>query len=69
MTGRQLLVKSAVSNLVRPRNLSPTGNYATSIDWSDGHRSLYPHKQIMNLMEEVKANPSQFQDEESSVFG
>ena len=50
MTGRQLLVKSAVSELTRPRNMKPTGNYALSVDWIDGHRSLYPYKQIRTIM-------------------
>ena len=54
MTGRQILVKSSISDLVRPREMMPTGNYALSVNWSDGHRSLYPYKQIRALREEQK---------------
>jgi Mrp family chromosome partitioning ATPase/DUF971 family protein len=52
MTGRQLLVKSNVPETVRPRKMYPTGNYALSVDWSDGHRSLYPYRQIRNLLQD-----------------
>ena len=41
MTGRQILVKSEVSELTRPRKMYPTGNYALSVDWSDGHQSKF----------------------------
>jgi Mrp family chromosome partitioning ATPase/DUF971 family protein len=56
MTGRQLLDKSTVSPNVQPRrgddNMEPYGNYALSINWSDGHKSLYPYKQIQALIAE-----------------
>ncbi|ACI65896.1 predicted protein, partial [Phaeodactylum tricornutum CCAP 1055/1] len=49
LTGRQILVPSSVSDKIAPRNMVPTGNYALSVDWSDGHRSLYPYRQIRAL--------------------
>jgi DUF971 family protein len=56
MTGRQLLVPSSVPESIGPLRMYPTGNYALSVDWSDGHRSLYPHRQIRSLLEEQKTN-------------
>jgi len=52
LTGRQLLNPLDVSDLIRPMNMSPCGNYALSVDWSDGHRSLYPYKQIRSLIQD-----------------
>ena len=49
MTGRQLLNKDTISEKVKPREMVPYGNYALSVNWSDGHRSLYPYKQIKAL--------------------
>lgn len=54
LTGRQLLIKEEVSDLVKPLKMSPCGNYALSVDWSDGHKSLYPFKQINSIIEESK---------------
>lgn len=51
-TGRQLLLPSSVSETIYPLRTYPTGNYALSVDWSDGHRSLYPYKQIRSIIEE-----------------
>jgi Mrp family chromosome partitioning ATPase/DUF971 family protein len=50
MTGRQLLQPATISETIYPRKMYPTGNYALSVDWSDGHRSLYPYKQIKSLL-------------------
>lgn len=52
LTGRQILIASSVPDSVKPINMASTGNYALSVDWSDGHRSLYPYRQIRALMEE-----------------
>ena len=52
MTGRQILIASQVSEAVAPLSMSPTGNYALSVNWSDGHRSLYPYRQIHSLIQE-----------------
>ena len=51
MTGRQILVATDVSEKIKPMKMSPTGNYALSVDWSDGHRSLYPYKQIRSILQ------------------
>ena len=50
LTGKQILNPESISDSIRPINLSPTGNYAVSVDWSDGHRSLYPYRQIRSLL-------------------
>ena len=50
LTGRQLLDVQSVSASIKPLSMSPTGNYALSVDWSDGHRSLYPYRQIRSLI-------------------
>lgn len=65
MTGRQILVPTTISESIKPANMAPTGNYALSVDWSDGHRSLYPYRQIRALMDEqntAKANSKELQD-------
>ena len=53
LTGRQVLVPSQVSENITPLKLYPTGNYALSVDWSDGHRSLYPLRQIKSILSET----------------
>ena len=51
MTGRQSLMASDVSENIKPMRMYPTGQYALSVDWSDGHRSLYPYRQINALLQ------------------
>ena len=55
MTGRQILKPENIPDSVKPININPTGNYALSVDWSDGHRSLYPFRQIGSLLEDKAA--------------
>ncbi|KAL7579371.1 hypothetical protein ACA910_014043 [Epithemia clementina (nom. ined.)] len=50
LTGRQILIPTMISENIAPLRMSPTGNYALSVDWSDGHRSLYPYRQIRSLL-------------------
>jgi len=50
-SGRQILKPEDISDSVMPASMNPTGNYALSVDWSDGHKSLYPYKQIRSLLE------------------
>jgi DUF971 family protein len=54
-TGRALLDPKTVPSDVRPLNLAPIGRYATSIDWSDGHKSLVPFKQLSKFKDLVPA--------------
>lgn len=51
LTGRQILKPTDIPESIKPININPTGNYALSVDWSDGHRSLYPFKQIRSLLD------------------
>lgn len=50
MTGRQILIPSMISESIEPMRMAPTGNYALSVDWSDGHRSLYPYRLIRSML-------------------
>eukprot|EP00980_Cylindrotheca_fusiformis_P017503 scaffold5490_cov125-Cylindrotheca_fusiformis.AAC.20 len=63
MTGRQLLKPTDIPETIEPMQMSSTGNYALSVNWSDGHRSLYPYRQIRRLLEEQK---SQTNDDEEN---
>lgn len=54
LTGRQILNPSDVPESIKPLRMASTGNYALSVDWSDGHRSLYPYRQIRSLIQEAE---------------
>ena len=53
MTGRQILIATSIQESIKPMKMASTGNYALSVDWSDGHRSLYPYRQIRSLLKET----------------
>ncbi|KAL7441739.1 hypothetical protein ACHAXH_008330 [Discostella pseudostelligera] len=54
LTGKQILNPLSISESIKPLSMSPTGNYALSVDWSDGHRSLYPYRQIRSMLVEKR---------------
>lgn len=58
LTGKQILIPSSISETVQPMRMSATGNYALSVDWSDGHRSLYPYRQIKALLQSKRESSS-----------
>ncbi|KAL3919128.1 MAG: hypothetical protein SGILL_003909 [Bacillariaceae sp.] len=64
MTGRQILKPSDVKESIKPLKMYSTGNYAHSVDWSDGHRSLYPYRQIEGLLEDQKEPKESAKEEE-----
>ena len=67
LTGRQILQPSDVPDDIKPARMSGTGNYALSVDWSDGHRSLYPYRQIMSLISPDEDDASTSSEEKSEA--
>lgn len=51
LTGAKLLDTNSVPKTIKPLGMAPIGRYAISVDWSDGHKSLYPFRQIVKLAE------------------
>jgi DUF971 family protein len=47
MTGRPILKPEDVSEEIWPVEIAPIGNYAVAIDWSDGHKSLFPYRSFV----------------------
>jgi Mrp family chromosome partitioning ATPase/DUF971 family protein len=64
MTGRQILKPSDIKESIKPLKMYATGNYAHSVDWSDGHRSLYPYRQIKALLQDQKESVEPAKKEE-----
>ena len=48
-TGAQKLKPEDVAETVHPTSISGMGNYAASVQWSDGHSSIFPHEQLMAM--------------------
>lgn len=49
-TGKQLLDPASVSEDIYPNEIQPMGNYAVSVQWSDGHTtSIYPYDRLADL--------------------
>ncbi len=49
-SGKPLLDPASVPESVYPRNITPMGNYAVAISWSDGHSSsIYPYDLLLKL--------------------
>lgn len=48
-TGEKVLDENKIKEDVHPKVISPHGNYAVTIVWSDGHRSsIYPYKKLLS---------------------
>mmetsp|Transcript_1254 Transcript_1254/g.3190 ORF Transcript_1254/g.3190 Transcript_1254/m.3190 type:complete len:601 (+) Transcript_1254:120-1922(+) len=67
LTGRQILRASDVPDTIKPLRMSGTGNYALSVDWSDGHRSLFPYRQIRSLIGQGDDDDESPKNESSST--
>lgn len=49
-SGKPLLDPASVPENIYPRSITPMGNYAVAISWSDGHSSsIYPYELLMSL--------------------
>ena len=51
LSSNQTLKPEDVEDSVKPVLMNPTGKYALSMDWSDGHKSWYPYKQVRALLQ------------------
>jgi Mrp family chromosome partitioning ATPase/DUF971 family protein len=50
MTGQPLLDPASVAEDIYPEEITPMGNYAVAIQWSDGHSSsIYPYEMIAEI--------------------
>jgi Mrp family chromosome partitioning ATPase/DUF971 family protein len=47
MSGAPKLDPASVAESIKPVKMSPVGNYALQVDWSDGHPSLYPYRKFV----------------------
>lgn len=47
LSGKPLLDPATIPEDITPANIGRVGRYAFSVDWSDGHKSLYPYRWIL----------------------
>src|SRR5437016_2259319 len=58
-TGRRTVGEAQVPADVKPRGMTPIGNYAIQIDWSDGHTTgIYSWDYLLKLRSEA-ATPAE----------
>lgn len=50
-SGKQLLDPASVPDDIVPASIAPVGNYAVSVQWDDGHMSLYPYSAFVEHYE------------------
>lgn len=48
MSGAPKLDPASVAESIKPVKMTPVGNYALQVDWSDGHPSLYPYRKFVD---------------------
>lgn len=66
MTGRPLLNPDDVKETIKPIRIERVGNYAVDVDWSDGHKSLYPFARFVEEWPEEKAAREQEQEQNAT---
>ena len=52
-TNKMLIKESDIPDTIYPLSINPVGNYAFGINWSDGHSSLFPIDQLVDLASPV----------------
>ena len=48
-TNKMLIKESDIPDDIYPLSINPVGNYAFGVNWSDGHSSLFPIDQLVDL--------------------
>ena len=56
MTGKKVLRDEDIPENIAPEEVSPMGNYAITVSWSDGHSSIYPYDTLKNEVPALTAN-------------
>ena len=59
LTGEKLLDPATISEDIKPLKITPQGNYAVAIQWSDGHDdAIYTFEQMIALSETAPSTPN-----------